>query len=178
MYKLRRLCGEMSEKDHTLKKRTMWRRSGKQIFTDALRLFVQDVKDKKTALVLVAAYLLFSEIFLRGICPLVLLTGFPCPGCGLTRAGIAMLRFRFREAWQMHPFIYAVAVYAVFYMAGRYLFQKREQKGLRYVAIVLLLAGILYYIVRMFFFFPGEPPMEYHRDNLLFHVLSFLQFVE
>lgn len=40
-------------------------------------------------------------------------TGLPCPGCGLTRAFIALAHGQLREAWRLHPFafpLYAVCV--------------------------------------------------------------------
>lgn len=38
------------------------------------------------------------------------MTGFPCPGCGLTRAMFMVLRGDFAGAWKMHPFIYGVII--------------------------------------------------------------------
>lgn len=32
-------------------------------------------------------------------CPIKLITGFPCPGCGITRATISLFKFRFYEAF-------------------------------------------------------------------------------
>jgi hypothetical protein len=37
------------------------------------------------------------------ICPFANLTGQPCPGCGLTRATLALLLGRFDQAVQLHP---------------------------------------------------------------------------
>lgn len=37
------------------------------------------------------------------ICPSRVLYGIPCPGCGLTRATLAMLRWDWGEVWQYHP---------------------------------------------------------------------------
>ena len=31
-------------------------------------------------------------------------TGIPCPGCGMTRAGLAILQGEFSTAWRYHPF--------------------------------------------------------------------------
>ncbi len=41
-------------------------------------------------------------------CPFKLLTGWPCPGCGMTRALWALAGFRFSEALAYHPFVWSV----------------------------------------------------------------------
>jgi hypothetical protein len=37
-------------------------------------------------------------------CPLRQVTGLPCPGCGLTRSCLAMVRGDWLEMWRQHPF--------------------------------------------------------------------------
>ena len=46
--------------------------------------------------------------FLPGLdtCAFHAATGLPCPGCGLTRAFIALSHGRFHTAWALHPFAY------------------------------------------------------------------------
>jgi hypothetical protein len=39
-------------------------------------------------------------------CPVRAATGTPCPGCGMTRACVALARGRLGEAWSLHPFAY------------------------------------------------------------------------
>jgi hypothetical protein len=38
-------------------------------------------------------------------------TGLPCPGCGVTRALIAIARGDYRKAWRLNPAAFAVIVY-------------------------------------------------------------------
>jgi hypothetical protein len=38
------------------------------------------------------------------MCALKRITGAPCPGCGMTRAGANMIRGDFRRSFQFHPF--------------------------------------------------------------------------
>jgi hypothetical protein len=51
--------------------------------------------------------------FLPGLdtCAFHAATGLPCPGCGLTRAFVAISHGRFHQAWGLHPF--AFPLYAV-----------------------------------------------------------------
>ncbi|MBK7959317.1 MAG: DUF2752 domain-containing protein [Bacteroidetes bacterium] len=40
-------------------------------------------------------------------------TGRECWGCGTTRAGLALMQFDFRLAWQLNPLIYFIAPGAI-----------------------------------------------------------------
>jgi Protein of unknown function (DUF2752) len=37
------------------------------------------------------------------VCPFAAVMGFPCPGCGMTRSLLALMRGDWREAWRQHP---------------------------------------------------------------------------
>lgn len=108
------------------------------------------------------------------MCPMVLLTGFPCPGCGLTRAGFAVLSFDFGTAWRIHPFIYAFAVLIVMFGINRYVLCKKKMPFLRVCLIVTLAAMLVFYVWRMYRYFPGEPPMSYYEGNLIQGVIHLL----
>ncbi len=43
-------------------------------------------------------------------CPIQLVFGIPCPGCGMTRAAFALLRLDFAKAFYWHPMIYPLAI--------------------------------------------------------------------
>jgi hypothetical protein len=47
------------------------------------------------------------------LCPWRAVTGTSCPGCGLTRAGGALLRGRLDEAVHLHPLVLLVAAQVV-----------------------------------------------------------------
>jgi hypothetical protein len=47
------------------------------------------------------------------ICPIALLTGVPCPGCGMTRAASALLRGDLTLALDYHPLIPLIAMLTV-----------------------------------------------------------------
>jgi len=42
------------------------------------------------------------------LCPLAGLLGWPCPGCGLSRAALALFGGHFAAAWRFHPLVYIV----------------------------------------------------------------------
>ena len=64
-------------------------------------------------LALAASFLIpASRLPATSLCPFRLLTGFPCPGCGLTHAFCNISHGHFKMAWQANPFGF------LFYAAG------------------------------------------------------------
>ena len=54
-----------------------------------------------------------SRLPATSLCPFRMLTGFPCPGCGLTHAFCNISHGHFQMAWQANPFgflFYALAI--------------------------------------------------------------------
>jgi len=51
-------------------------------------------------------------------CPFHRLTGLPCPGCGMTRAAVALVRGNLTEAMGWHPFILFTALIWLTLAAG------------------------------------------------------------
>ena len=47
------------------------------------------------------------------VCPIRLLTGYPCPGCGGTRSMGAISVGQFENAWSLNPIAFAVCVIAI-----------------------------------------------------------------
>lgn len=83
------------------------------------------------------------------LCPFALLTGTACPGCGLTRAGGALLRGDFSGAFAYHPLVFVVALWiavawglAVARATGR-----DVHLGGRLVNGLLILTGVLFFVV-------------------------------
>lgn len=155
----------------------MERRSLKQTAADAFRLFTNDIRNSKWAIAAVIAYFVLSRSFFYSICPMVSFTGFPCPACGLTRAGFAVLRFDFAGAWRMHPFIYPIIFLIFLFFVNRYFLYGRKGRKLRKIAFIILTAMILFYIWRMYRYFPGEPPMSYYRHNVIQRILHIISQV-
>lgn len=133
----------------------------------ALKLLWKDIKDIKWAIIIIIAYFALGRYFLYSLCPMVMVTGLPCPGCGLTRAGFALLRLDLAGAYRIHPFIYPIAGYISVFGWNRYIMGRRMGKKLKAGLTVLMVLVILFYGWRMWMYFPGEPPMSYYERNLL-----------
>jgi hypothetical protein len=53
------------------------------------------------------------------MCPIALLTGTACPGCGMTRAVVALVQGDLRSSWDAHP-LAAVVVGATLVFLGQW----------------------------------------------------------
>ncbi len=138
-----------------------------QTVQNAFRLLWKDIKDIKWAIIVVIAYFVLAKNYLYSLCPMVVITGFPCPGCGLTRAGVRLLRLDFAGAFQIHPFIYPIVVCLGILGWNRYIRNRRMGTGLKLLSAIICILMILFYIWRMVCYFPQEPPMSYYGRNLL-----------
>lgn len=151
-------------------------RSIGKIFREAVCLFFQDLWNIRVAILIFAVYFLVGSRVLYSLCPMVVVTGLPCPGCGLTRAAFRILHGDFVGAWKMHPFIYGVIVLAVWFCVRRYIL-KKEVKSLGKWVIILCLGMMVYYVYRMVRYFPGEAPMSYYGGNVMRRVFGIVKSV-
>ena len=117
-------------------------------------------------------YLLLGRIEL---CPIRMLFGIPCMGCGLTHSALCLLQGHFRESFSYCP----LTVFVLLSMASAMLLRFRLCKFspallavTRFFAMnrmwhaVLLLAFAVLYAVRMILYFPNGPyPMLYDESN-------------
>ena len=144
------------------------KRTWKQVLGDAAERFWNDIKNAKWAMLVIVAYFVFMRTVFHSACPVVITVGYPCPACGLTRAGWALLHLDFPGAFRMHLFIYPIAAFVATYCVERYILLKQKASPWMMRALIVLLIGmILYYIWRMYRYFPGEPPMSYNSHALI-----------
>ena len=106
-------------------------------------------------------------------CPIKSTTGIPCPGCGLTRGCMALLRLDFREAFRCNPLSFAVPF--VFFA---FIF-KDSCKPLGFfsktqVQLVVLILALGIYIWRMCTLFPHTPPMNFKENSLFGKIVHLL----
>ena len=104
--------------------------------------------------------LLFTYYFLHiytGLsipCPFRLLTGFKCPGCGITSMLFSMINFRFKEAFYYNPLVFIMLPFIIayfIYINYLYIYGKKDKilkKIPNYVTIILIFITIVYGVVR------------------------------
>lgn len=143
-------------------------------WSQASKLLWQDIQKLKVALILICFYFAFMKLVLHSGCPFVVLTGFPCAACGLTRAFVHFLKGEWIKAWTMHPAIFPIIFLGIVFVVQRY-FRKGSLKGLKKYVIVLIIGMVVLYIYRFATQFPGTPPMSYYKDNLIAYVVKKLK---
>ncbi len=130
----------------------------------------KDIKKYRWPILGFLIYYGISHYFWGAYCPMLLITGIPCPGCGMSRAIFFVFTMQFSRAWAMNPIAFLWAPFLLLFFIVRYVLGKRVKK-MQGLLIAILFATILYYCYRMLFVFPASPPMVYRYNNLL-HLIS------
>lgn len=138
-------------------------------------IFINDMKHAKWAVLLVFAYFVLLRKLFVTTCPAVLITGLPCPGCGMTRALLRLLHFDFAGAWRIHPFVYVILIFVIWFGIRRYIMGVKETQKVWKIAAVIGILMIMFYIWRMLRYFPGDPPMSYYYGNLLLRIKNIVK---
>lgn len=125
----------------------------------------QDLLRIKFPLILTAVYFAAAFLLIGEICPLRILTGFPCPGCGLTRAGVLVLTGHWGSAAQMNLTIFLWIPALICLFLAHYLFPEVQKYAVAFLIVTCILT-LTCYTVRMALYFP-EPPLTYKDDNFL-----------
>ena len=128
------------------------------------------LRDRRVSLALAAVATAQVACVAAGVggwpCPLKSALGIPCPGCGLTRASVALLRGDFAAAFRLHAFAPVLLVcVAAFVVAGLLPAARRESfvgavarfERRTKAAYVVPAAMLLYWSVRLLFL-PGSFP--------------------
>lgn len=114
----------------------------------------------KALLIVVAVYGIFAAAG-HG-CPIRYVTGIPCPGCGLSRAYIALLHLNIREAFSYHPMFWAIPVLVLACL--RY----EKYRGAWTKALMILL-GLGFVVLYVFRLSTGDPAVTVDIHSGLFY---------
>lgn len=125
------------------------------------------------AWLVLAAIILITYFSGVQTCPSKIILGIPCPGCGMTRALMQLLQFHLREAFVFHPFVFILVPYGLAFLFFRYFSKNQHTKFFDRLLIVISVAMIIHYAVRMYLYFPHTKPMLYYENNLLHPYLKF-----
>jgi len=122
------------------------------------------------ALAAVAALVVALEV---PLCPTASVFGVPCPGCGLTRATLALLRGDARTALHLHPLVFLLAplyfavlgAAAVAYVRAPLAAAPRRRawiagRGVTALASLLLVLVLGVWVARFFGAFGGPAPVR------------------
>lgn len=112
---------------------------------------------KKTIPVLIAGLIYYIWLCVTDIyipCIFRKITGFKCPGCGITRMILSFVKLDFVDAFSANPFLFVVLpVMIVIYINNKIFYirsgkQKEHGKFYKTMETLLLVAVVLFGIVR------------------------------
>lgn len=108
----------------------------------------RDICQVRCALIVFLVYAVPAQCFFHTTCPFAILTGFSCPGCGLTRAGIHLLKGEFSAALELHPMIFLWVLLLLYFFIFRYILGRRIRLALPLV-LLSSLATLVHYFCRL-----------------------------
>lgn len=141
----------------------------------------KDIKAYGLIVGIIAALWAACNLFFGTACVFVLLTGLPCPGCGIGHALLSLLTGHVVQAHMYNPSIWVWLSFGVSFFLYRYVFYRdrlvsedgieRRTPGRPYKYMWWFLAGVAIvsvaiYLYRMVNLFPTEPPLTYYEGNL------------
>ena len=112
---------------------------------------LKDVRSYGLGLFMAAVYVLAGYLLGISLCPMVRLTGLPCPGCGMTRAWLSLLLGRPLRALHYHPLVWLPPVALAIYLF-------RGKLPRQTVRSSLAALGALFCIVYLIRLFTGCAP--------------------
>jgi len=114
--------------------------------------------------VLLFVILLLFDIFTGTVCIFSFVTGFPCPGCGMTRAWLSFLQLDFKQAFFFHPLFLLPPFILTCYLIFK---DKISIKVLNVIYILLIFVIIGVYTFRMIMYFPHIEPMIMNDKSII-----------
>lgn len=134
----------------------------------------EDIRNFYPAVIVFAIYNLVVRSIFHAYCPFLITTGFPCPGCGMTRATFYLLTGRFKRGMSLNPAAPLWIAFIICFFVERYI-RGHMPKYMKILLAVVVLITVGIYLYRMVRFFPGNPPLVFHRNNLISRMLRMIK---
>lgn len=134
----------------------------------------RDMKDFWLAALVIVGYGAAVNLIFGAFCPMVILTGFPCPGCGMSRSIFYLFTGRLQQSVFMHPLGLPIVCIIVYFLWNRYI-RGRRAKGIVFLIGVSAVFLVVFYIWRMVLYFPHRAPYVYTEQNILADLCPFYE---
>lgn len=106
------------------------------------------------------------------LCVIRSITGLPCPGCGMTRALIALSKLEFTKAVRFHPLSLMMLPFGGLLVFSPFNSSLRRLIGKKVFWQLLIAIFLVVYIVRMFLMFPHNEPMTLLENAYLLRLFT------
>lgn len=118
--------------------------------------------------VIICFYIMLNLLGIHIVCYFKALTGIPCPGCGLTRAYLALFKGNLTRALFFHPLFIVPAIVLIYLIIPK--LRNSKYNNLFWSIICIIFIGT--YIVRMLLFFPHTAPLDYDKNALIPKIIT------
>lgn len=137
---------------------------------DFFKKILKNIKSFLPFIFFLLIYVLICKLIHVVSCPVKLITGFPCPGCGITRACESLLTFRLVRAFKFNPCVYLLPIIIVVLVFKDFKYiSKLYHSNIFWIVIILIV--IIVYILRLIYIYP-EYPMNYYSKNIIKKLLD------
>lgn len=129
-------------------------------------------RNKNSLLVfIILVILIYGILQVFGItCPIKFITGVSCPGCGMTRAYLSLLRLDFKSAYYYHPLFVLPALGLIIYIFR----DKFSKKFLSRLEIFFVLVFLIVYVFRMMD--PNDTIVVFRPyESIFYKIFNFLK---
>lgn len=116
------------------------------------------------------AFLIFLFFFVGYHCPIRLLIGISCPGCGMTRAWLSFVQLDIYKAFYYHPLFFLAPIFLYILFGKKPLFGNKRKERKLYIFIIF--AFMIVYIIRIMI--PNEIVSIHIENGYLFQFLNYI----
>ena len=142
-------------------------------FKVKIKRTLHNALDAWWVLLIIVGYSVLAHLFLGTSCIFASTTGLPCPGCGWTRAFFALLEGNIMESLRLYPLLIPCIVFICLY-AVLWLACDKMPRFMEIILIILTVALLGVYAVRMLLMFPHNSPMVYNNDAVLPRIVGLI----
>ena len=98
------------------------------------------IKNLKNKLLIIPFFIVMYILLylLDTTCIIKYFTNIPCPGCGLTRAYLALFKLDFSKAFYYHLLFWTIPILFLYYLFDEKLFKNKVINNLILIGIILL----------------------------------------
>lgn len=133
-----------------------------------------DVETYWAAAAALALYTVMVNLLFHHFCPMVIISGLPCPGCGLTRSFVYLASGKVQQSIYINPMGIPIAGILIYFFWNRYILGRKAKWMMRLIIIAVVMLLVLYFW-RMYVFFPNRVPYIYTEGNILSHIFVFYE---
>lgn len=129
---------------------------------------------KKTAFRLLLITISIVVVTLMGGCPIRRFWGVSCPGCGMTRACVALLRLDFLAAAAYHPLVFVLIPGLLYFIFRELLPFSLSRKAETILLAAFMVALVAVYCYRMFISHAAVLETDF-SSSVFYKIISFVK---